>query len=267
VLQWWRNLKKNEDLALVSNLIQISQPVIWAGAAMAGLAVFVPAIFVPVAAGAAGSAVICAALWIAVVIARNKAARRRDWNPSIWMRRRKSHIVVHSPTNIYYRAELDLLILQDDIRRFNWRIGWTGEGSTPQSGIEASIVNPGFSWYIQSMPADSANTLVVEFDRPRNKGEELLLVIELNTNGDLKNQRPFYSIVLHESRLPLALTIGIEFSATVAVHSVQKEEYVDHLAAWPMCPPEPVALGISRALEWKIRPRRHGRYSVTWKYG
>jgi hypothetical protein len=268
---WWSKLKKSDDIALISNIIQISQPAWWVFLATGGVVLIIARIV------GIGFLIILALSTVALILAllggwmlirrfQKNAARRKDWNPWIWAKIRRHRVSVHDKERIDYSSELDLLIMQDDVSRFNWRIGWTGEGAAPQSGIEVELHNPGFDWEIQPTTTNSANVLVITFDRPRNKGEVVKLKFTIKTNGDLRNQRPFYSVTLFESRIPIKAVIEVEFSASVKVENIQQEIYLSDLAAWPISPPEPVLLGFTRTTTWELNCRPGRRYSVVWQY-
>lgn len=191
-----------------------------------------------------------------------RRSRKTDWNPSIWMRTRQGRALVKSASEVHYEHAIELIILRDDISRFNWRVGWTGVGD-----LSISIKNAGFTWSLVPAPTDSAHILVIHFDRPRGRGDVIPLEFGISAIGTERPQEPFYSVTLFESRIPKEATIQVEFADGIVVKSVQREMYASDTAPWPMEPPTPLSLDRNRIIEWPL-PRKAGRrYGIRWELG
>ena len=193
-------------------------------------------------------------------IAKNQTAKQTDWNPWIYIESRHVTVKVDSPEKIIYSTKLVLKILNHDVSRLNWRMGWSGEGA-----IEVDVKNKGFQPEIEPSPYDISKILRIYFDRPFNKGEKLELNFDIVTEATVP-AKPFYSLTFFDSRTPKDVIITVTFSGSVVAHSFQKAIYASDIAAWPMIPPEPAQLDEHKSVTWRVPPVYGKRCCISWEY-
>jgi len=260
----WRNLRKNSDLALAGDLSQLVQAVLALAAALGvatGGLTMLPAPTKPIIGGMLGAAIIVIFVWVVRILRRQAESKHRDWNPGIWIKSRDVKVTVKSKTTIEYSNHIGAVIASDNVQSLNWRLGWTGEGC-----ISPYVKNRAFSFELEPCPVDNAYILKIKFDYPRNKGDEIDIYFGCTTEGTIKDQQPFYSMTLYESRLPRAASIQIEFLETVKIEWARKEVFANDTAVWPMSPPEMVNLGRDRVVDWQVQCEAGRRYGIRWQY-
>ena len=200
-------------------------------------------------------------LWVARAYRRINAALKTDWNPSVWMMERQSFIMVHDKAWLTVTTSVKIRILRHDVDHINLRVGWTGRGQ-----ITISLENKGFSHHLEGTNHDFNRALMIRFDRPRRRGEELELkfTIDARANTGFEPQ-PYYAVTLLESRLPKKVSLVVSFDQTLTVAAVQREIYASDSALWPLEPPEPIELGTNRSTEWILPRHRRQRYCIRWE--
>jgi hypothetical protein len=244
-------------ISKVSDLLQVGQAV-WPLLPFAGLTYVLGYPAIAVASLVTATLVLGITLLIRAV--RRHRSSQRDWNPHIWVIRRTSLVKVRSKLEASYTNTLRVRVLQNDVSRMNWRVGWTGAGS-----IVVNVKNPGFSWELKPTGIDPALLLIIHFDRPYRRGSEIDLEFTLTCTGTIKQQEPFYSVTLFETRVPKSVSIRIEFDNSFAVRRIHREIYASERAPWPMEPPEELELSGNRHVEWAVPVRRGRRYGVRWE--
>ena len=259
----WSEWRENRDIELVSSLLHILTIVT---AVLAPLAVvfvsvfYIPSIKSAILGGVVATITTIICYRIMVGLTKARKSKQTDWNPWIYISSRSISVNVSNQSEISYKTKLNMKILNHDVTRIIWRLGWSGEGE-----IEVQIKNKGFSFEVEPSSHDISKILTIYFDRPMNRGENVELEFEIRTVATVP-AKPFYSLTFFDSKLPKHVSISVAFANAVGAHSIQKATFANDTAAWPMVPPESVELDTHNAISWIVRPVFGQRYCISWEY-